>query len=77
MTALSHEVAETFADPFVNTIVPTWQFPGVAPTAKVCQANLEEGDPIEVLPVATVPILVRERNQVFTYHPQIILYPVV
>ncbi len=72
VTALSHEVAETFADPFVNTIVPTWQFPGVAPTAKVCQANLEEGDPIEVLPVATVPILVRERNQVFTYHPQII-----
>jgi len=55
VTALSHEIAETIADPFVNTIVPTWQFPGVAPTAKVCQANLEEGDPIEVLPVATVP----------------------
>ncbi|HZE80289.1 MAG TPA: hypothetical protein VE604_05265 [Candidatus Polarisedimenticolia bacterium] len=72
VTALSHEIAETIADPFVNTIVPTWQFPGVAPTAKVCQANLEEGDPIEVLPVATVPILLRERKEVFTYHPQII-----
>lgn len=72
VTALSHEIAETFADPFVNTIVPTWQFPGVPPTAKFCQANLEEGDPIEVLPVASVPILLRERKEVFTYHPQII-----
>ncbi|HEX4605770.1 MAG TPA: hypothetical protein VH724_17345 [Candidatus Angelobacter sp.] len=72
VTALSHEIAETFADPFVNTRTPNWQFPGVAPTAKVCQSNLEEGDPIEVLPNATIPIFLRERREVFTYHPQII-----
>ncbi|MFI5103432.1 MAG: hypothetical protein ACHP79_00790, partial [Terriglobales bacterium] len=72
VTALSHEIAESFNDPFVNTRTPSWQFPGVPATAKICQANLEEGDPIEVLPNATVPIFVRERKETFTYHPQII-----
>jgi len=72
VTALSHEVAETFADPFINTIVPTWQFPGVPATAKICQANLEEGDPIEVLPSASIPLPTKEGSEVFTYHPQII-----
>lgn len=72
VTALSHETSEAFADPFVNNATASWQFPGVPPTAKICQANLEEGDPIEVLPVATVPITLRERREVFTYHPQII-----
>jgi hypothetical protein len=33
---------------------------------------LEEGDPIEVLATATIPITLRERKEVFTYHPQII-----
>jgi hypothetical protein len=72
VTALSHEIAETLADPFVNTRTPNWQFPGVPPTAKICQSNLEEGDPIEVLPTATIPLTLRERKEVFTYHPQII-----
>jgi len=72
VTALSHEIAETISDPFVNTRTPNWQFPGVPPTSKQCQANLEEGDPIEVLPNATIPIRLRERREVFTYHPQII-----
>ena len=50
---------------------PNWQFPGVPPTAKVCQANLEEGDPIEVLGQCDHP----DRGYVsgtsgFTYHPQ-------
>jgi hypothetical protein len=72
VTALSHEIAETISDPFVNTRTPTWQFPGVPPTAKICQANLEEGDPIEVLATATIPLRLRERREVFTYHPQII-----
>jgi hypothetical protein len=72
VTALSHEIAETFADPFVNTRTPNWQFPGEPPTAKVCQSNLEEGDPIEVLASATIPILLKERKEVFNYHPQII-----
>jgi hypothetical protein len=72
VTALSHETSESFANPFVNNATASWQFPGEPPTAKVCQANLEEGDPIEVLPNATIPLTVRERKEVFTYHPQII-----
>jgi hypothetical protein len=72
VTALSHETAEAFADPFVDNVTPSWQFPGVPANAKVCQANLEEGDPIEVLSVATIPLTIREGHEVFTYHPQII-----
>jgi hypothetical protein len=72
VTALSHETSEAFADPFVDNATAAWQFPGVPPTAKVCQNNLEEGDPIEVLGTATVPITIKEKQQVFTYHPQII-----
>jgi hypothetical protein len=67
---LSHEISEAFNDPFVNTAVPRWQFPREPPKSKVCQGNLETGDPVEVLPNATVSILLRERNEVFTYHPQ-------
>jgi hypothetical protein len=70
VSALSHEISETLNDPFVNTATPVWQFPGEPPTAKVCQGNLETGDPVEVLPSATVAIKLRERNEVFTYHPQ-------
>lgn len=40
--------------------------------AKVCQANLEEGDPIEVLSNATIPITLKTSGKVFVYHPQII-----
>lgn len=67
MTALSHETSEALNDPFLNNIVPTWQFPG---HPGVCQANLETGDPVEVLPMATVPLPVKERGQPFVYHPQ-------
>ncbi len=72
VTALSHETAEAFGDPFIDNATPRWQFPNQPPTSKFCQSNLEEGDPIEVLPVASIPIPVREGREVFTYHPQII-----
>lgn len=72
VTALSHETAEAFGDPFVDNRTPNWQFPGEPATAKVCQANLEEGDPIEVLANATNPIEVKERGLDFVYHPQVI-----
>ena len=72
VTALSHETAESFGDPFVDNRTPNWQFPGEPPTAKVCQANLEEGDPIEVLANATTPIEVKEPGFDFVYHPQVI-----
>ena len=67
VTGLSHETAEAINDPFGNNIVPTWQFPG---EPGVCQANLETGDPVEVLPTATVPVVTRERKEVYVYHPQ-------
>ena len=70
VTALSHETSEAFADPFVDNVTPSWQFPGVPANAKVCQSNLEEGDPIEVLPTITIPITIREGHEVFLYHPQ-------
>jgi hypothetical protein len=70
VTALSHETSEALNDPFVNTAVPRWQFPDQPPTSKFCQGNLETGDPVEVLPNATVSIKLRERNEVFLYHPQ-------
>lgn len=70
VTALSHELAESYANPFVSNPAPNWQFPGEPANAKVCQANLEEGYPIEVLPNATAAITVKEKNFTFTYHPQ-------
>jgi hypothetical protein len=70
VTALSHELAESYGNPFVSNPAPNWQFPGEPPTAKVCQANLEEGDPIEVLANATAAIEVKEKKFDFIYHPQ-------
>ena len=66
VTALSHEIAEAYNDPFVaaigtNNITPWW----LAPNG-VCQNNLETGDVIEGLKNATFPITMNG----FTYHPQ-------
>ncbi len=67
VTALSHEISESFNDPFVNNITPVWQFPG-EPGA--CQNNLETGDPVEVLANATVPVTLKKDGVPFTFHPQ-------
>ena len=61
VTALSHELAETANDPFVDNATPWW----LAPSG-VCQNNLEVGDVVEGLPNATFPV----RMNGFTYHPQ-------
>ena len=66
VTAHSHEIAETYNDPFVasdgiHNITPWW----LAPNG-LCQNNLETGDVIEGLPNATFPVTVNG----FTYHPQ-------
>jgi hypothetical protein len=66
VTALSHEVAETFNDPFVvfdgiHDLTPWW----LAPNGN-CQNDLETGDVIEGLPNAVYPITMNG----FTYHPQ-------
>ena len=67
VTGLSHEISESFNDPYNNNQTPSWQFPNL-PSA--CQGNLETGDPVEVLPTTTVPLPVRDRNTVYTFHPQ-------
>lgn len=61
ITAVSHELAEAFNDPFVNNTTPWW----LAPNG-LCQNNLETGDVIEGLPNATFPMLLNG----FLYHPQ-------
>jgi hypothetical protein len=66
ITAVSHEVAEIFNDPFVtadgiHNIVPWW----LSPNGN-CQNNLEVGDVIEGLPNATFPVTMNG----MTYHPQ-------
>jgi hypothetical protein len=66
VTAISHEIAETFNDPFVNNITPRWQFPG----STACQGNLETGDPVEVLANATFPVTLKVAGVSTTYHPQ-------
>jgi len=66
VTAVSHEVAETFNDPFVasdniHNITPWW----LSPNGN-CQDNLEDGDVIEGLPNGVFPITMNG----MTYHPQ-------
>jgi hypothetical protein len=65
ITALSHEIAEAYNDPFVGLAgdnqTPWW----LAPNG-VCQNNRETGDVIEGLTDATFPMTMHG----FTYHPQ-------
>jgi len=66
ITAVSHEIAETFNDPLVsadgvNNITPWW----LAPNG-LCQNNLETGDVIEGLANMSFPMTMNG----FTYHPQ-------
>lgn len=60
---MSHEISEAFDDPFINNLVPAWQFPNEPGT---CQDDLEVGDPVELLSSAVFPV------KIFgvTYHPQ-------
>jgi hypothetical protein len=47
VTVLSHELSETFNDPFIGNLIPWW----LAPNGN-CQNDLETGDVIEDLPNA-------------------------
>lgn len=67
VTAHSHEIAELFADPFINNATPWWLSIDPFSGAALCQNNLETGDVVEVLsanPVAQFALNNR------TYHPQ-------
>ena len=66
VTALSHEISETYNDPFLATdgvhdVTPWWLAPNGG-----CGNVIETGDVIEGLPHETIPITI---NNV-TYHPQ-------
>jgi hypothetical protein len=66
VTAVSHEIAETYNDPFVvsdgvHNLTPWW----LAPNGN-CQNDLETGDVIEGLPHAVFPVPLNA----FVYHPQ-------
>jgi hypothetical protein len=74
MTAWSHEMAETFNDPFGNNVTPWWLSVDPFTGAGNCQNDLEVGDVVEVLdslnPVSTIP------GKGLTYHPQnVALFP--
>ena len=64
VNALSHELAETVNDPFVNNVTPGYQVPGAA--QGVCQNTLEVGDVTENF----VPNYTDVTLHGFTYHPQ-------
>lgn len=68
VTAFSHEMSETFADPFVNNATPWWlAIDPVLGIPTLCQNNLENGDVIEGFssnPVFSITMHGR------TYHPQ-------
>jgi hypothetical protein len=66
VTALSHEISETYNDPFVasdgvHNVTPWW----LAPNGN-CQDDLETGDVVEGLPNQLFPVTLNG----FTYHPQ-------
>ncbi len=66
VTAYSHEMSETYNDPFVDNQTPWWLSSDPI-FGDLCQDNLETGDVVEVLsgnPVYPVPMHNR------TYHPQ-------
>jgi hypothetical protein len=67
VTGLSHEISETYNDPFVvadgvHDLTPWW----LSPNGN-CQNDLEVGDVVEGLPRQTFPITMPNG---FTYHPQ-------
>jgi hypothetical protein len=71
ITALSHEVAETYNDPFGAAYYPyayvPWWFSGPDPSFTICGPILEDGDVVEVYPQNEVyPITMNG----MTYHPQ-------
>lgn len=65
VTAFSHEMAELFADPFVDNATPWWLSSDPILGSGLCQNNLETGDVIEVLSTPTYPTAMNDR----TYHP--------
>jgi len=68
ITALSHEMSELYADPFVNNETPWWLSVDPVLGGALCQDNLENGDVVEVLLSSSPAYSVAPPNR--TYHPQ-------
>lgn len=63
ITALSHEIAEWYSDPFLSNVVPSWAQPGTS----ACTANiLEVGDPIQAFRKLSFAVMLDGT----VYHPQ-------
>jgi hypothetical protein len=73
ITALSHEVSETYGDPFSGAYFPfaevPWWFSGPNPTFTQCQDVMEVGDVVEVYSVVRSDVTSITTNGM-TYHPQ-------
>lgn len=67
ISALSHEMGETFNDPFGNNITPWWLSQDPFSGNFQCQDLLEVGDVVEVL--SSNPIFAKQVNG-RTFHPQ-------
>ena len=68
ITPLSHEINETFHDPFVNNATPWWLSIDPFTGGGNCQNNLETGDVVEVLSSLSPTYSIAMNNR--TYHPQ-------
>lgn len=63
ITALSHEIAEWYSDPFLSNVVPPWAQPGTSS----CAADiLEVGDPIQAFHQLSFSVMLDGT----LYHPQ-------
>ena len=67
ITPLSHELNETYHDPFVDNLVPWWLSQDPLTGAAQCQPLLETGDVVEVL--SSLPVYQIDMSGM-TYHPQ-------
>jgi hypothetical protein len=68
ITPLSHELAETFNDPFGNNATPWWLSVDPFTGSGNCQNNLETGDVVEVLDSLSPTYSIAMNGR--TYHPQ-------
>src|SRR5262249_47977040 len=68
ITALSHELNETFNDPFGDNATPWWLSVDPVLGGGLCQNNLETGDVIEVLSSSVPTFSLQSHGR--TYHPQ-------
>lgn len=73
ITGLSHEMSETYNDPFGGAYFPfayvPWWFSGPDPSFTQCQPLMEDGDVVEVYSVVRSDVFPIKLNGM-TYHPQ-------